>query len=148
MTTALALLAAGCASSSAAGSPSPGGFRSSYAAARPRLKTLQTDLQAQLLNARGLTPAQLGRRAYTLAVAANDDVSTVSGIQTPARYNTSVRDLRAALLALVNELSAVSATAGHSASATASAEDRVRVETGHLGVIDGRLAQALGLKPT
>jgi hypothetical protein len=148
VTTALALLAAGCASTSAAGSVSSGGFRSSYAAARPHLRALQADLHAQLLDAGGLTPAQLGRRAYTLAVAANDEEGTVSGLQVPVRYNTQVRDLRSALLSLVNDLSEVSADAGHGASATASAEGRVRVETGHLGVIDARLAQALGLTPS
>jgi hypothetical protein len=145
--TALALLAAGCASSSAAGSASPGGFRSAYGAVRPHLRVLEADLRAQLLDVRGLTPAAVDQRAYALSVAANNQASTVGGLQAPARDNTRLRDLHAALLALVNDLSAVAAAAGHSGPATAAAEAQVRVETGHLGVIDARLAQALGLKP-
>jgi hypothetical protein len=143
---ATALLVAGCASSSAADSASPGAFRSAYAATRPHLRELQADLQAQLLSAQGLSPAELSQRAYTLSVAANNQANTITALQAPARYNTQLRDLRAALLALVNDLSAVSADAGHTASAAAAAEQQVRVETGHLGVIDAGLAQALGLK--
>ena len=147
LTTALALVAAGCASSSAAGSASPGGFRSAYAAERPHLRLLEANLHTQLLDVTGLTPAELGQRAYTLSVAANNQANTVTGLQAPARYNTRLRDLRAALLALVNDLSTVSAAAGHSGPAATAAEVQARAETGHLGVIDAGLAGALGLRP-
>jgi hypothetical protein len=145
----LALLAGGCASSSAAGAASPSGFRSSYASARPQLHRLEAELSglAAGSSAGSSAGSGLGQRAYTLAVAANHVDTTVSGLQAPTRYNTRLRDLRAALLSLVTDLSAVSATAGHSAAATASAEARVRTDAADVGEIDTGLAQALGLRP-
>jgi hypothetical protein len=144
----LAVVAGGCASSSAAGSASVSGFRSSFAADRPRLHLLEADLSSELLGFRGMTSAHLGQQAYTLAVTAQDDANAITGLDAPTRYNTRVRDLRAALIALVNDLSAVStATADHNRPATASALSTVRTDAGDLAAVDGGLSQALGLKP-
>jgi hypothetical protein len=100
-----------------------------------------------VLSTRGLTSAQLGRRAYTLAVSAQNEANTITGLDAPPRYNTALRDVRAALTALINDLGTLSAAGNPSGTATASALAAVRADVGDLKAVDAALSQALGLRP-
>jgi hypothetical protein len=146
---ALVIVLGGCASSSAAPSSSVSGFRSSLAAAKPQLRGLREDLDAELLSARGLTSTQLAKRSYTLAVAAQHNLNTISSLLAPTRYNTRLRELRSSLGALVYDLSNVSTAAGNGdAPATAGALKTVRSAAAGLTGIDATLSRLLGLSPS
>jgi hypothetical protein len=145
---AVVIVLGGCAGTSAPSS-SVSGFRSSLAAAKPQLRGLREDLDAELLSARGLTSSQLAKRSYTLAVAAQHNLNTISSLQAPIRYNTRLRELRSSLGALVYDLSNVSTAAGNGdAPATAGALKTVRSAAAGLTGIDARLSRSLGLSPS
>lgn len=140
----------GCASSSVAPSSSVSGLRSSLAAAGPPLRLLRDDVESEILRTGRQTPtAHLARQAYTLAVAAQHNLNTISSLQAPVRYNTRLRALRSSLGALVYDLSDLSTAAGHrDAAATAGALKTIRTDAVSLAGIDAVLSKSLGLSPS
>ncbi len=142
----LALAGCGAGGGSGSGTSSRSAFRSSYAAARPGLRSLNLSLEAALSLPAGAIDARIANRLTTLAAAADREAGALEALNPPPLYNTRLRDVGSALVTAALDLGHITTAAqAHDSAALATATRALRADLGIVRSTEATVARSLGL---
>jgi hypothetical protein len=141
--------AAGLALVACGGTPSssPGSLRGSFSAQRARVNGIVSELGTTLTRAGPQPDALLSNEFSALGVRAQQEAAVIAGLGHPSGYNTRLRDLDHALIAVASGLDQLSTAATeHQPAAMRADISALRGDAATVRTTEARLAQTLGLR--
>jgi hypothetical protein len=140
---AAALATAGCGTGAQTGA---GSLRSSFTGQRARVNLIVTDLGTTLTRAGPRPDALLSNEFSALGSRAGQEAAAIEELGHPPAYNTRLRDLRSALVAVANGLGHLSTAATEHQLGAARAQMRaLRADAAQVRGAEATLARDLGL---
>jgi hypothetical protein len=141
---AAALTAAGCGGGAQTG---PGPLRASFGGQRARVDSIVTDLGTTLSSAGPRPDALLSNEFSALGSRAGQEAAAIEELGHPSAYNTRLRDLGSALVAVANGLGHLStAAAEHQVGAARAQMRALRTDAAQVRGAELMLARDLGLR--
>jgi hypothetical protein len=139
-------LVLGACGSTSEGTSSLRAFRSSFAAAMRQLRSINVELGSAIARAGTRTDPRLAPTLSALAGRAEQEASALGQLSPPARYNSRLRALGSALIAVGFDLSTLStAAAERERSAAESATKKLRANAVDLRLAEMTVSTSLGL---
>jgi hypothetical protein len=144
LTAAAGLALVACGGTAPSNNPAP--LRAAFSAQRARVNGIVTELGTTLTRAGPRPDALLSDEFSALGARAEQEASVIDGLGHPPRYNTRLRDLDHALVAIANGLGDLSRAATEQQTAAARTEiSALRRDGAQVRGTESTLARALAL---
>jgi hypothetical protein len=137
---------AGCGGAAGSGNSAPDSLRAAFGGQRGPVNGIVTQLRTTLAGAGPAPDALLSDQFSALGARAEHEAVTIDGLAHPPRYNTRLRDLGSALVAVAHGLDQLgTAATEHQPAAERAQIGALRVDAVAIRGTEATLAAALGL---